>query len=187
MALRLVRASDLVRRPWKNGGGATAELAVGPEGADFDGFDWRISMADVEADGPFSAFAEVDRTLVLLQGKGIMLDIGGTPHRLDAASPLISFPGDAPTIGRLIAGPIRDFNVMTRRSRFAHQVRFVANEAVHVRHKALLLAHAGPVTVLAEGTIFILGALDALFTDSPLALGIDGAVLLAFVDPPAAG
>ena len=50
--------------PWKNGGGETAEIAVSPPGAALDDFDWRLSMARVETDGPFSAFPGIDRTLV---------------------------------------------------------------------------------------------------------------------------
>ena len=67
---RLVGSSDLVRVPWKNGGGTTAEVAVHPPGAGLDDFDWRISMADVAVDGPFSRFPGVDRTLVLAEGRG---------------------------------------------------------------------------------------------------------------------
>ena len=50
--VRIIPAQDLVRTPWKNGGGTTAEVAVHPPGAGFEDFDWRISMADVAADGP---------------------------------------------------------------------------------------------------------------------------------------
>ncbi len=42
--------------PWKNGGGETAEIAVFPPSADLSEFGWRISMATVSSDGPFSAF-----------------------------------------------------------------------------------------------------------------------------------
>lgn len=37
----------------ENGGGVTVEIAVHPEGASVDNFDWRISMATVASDGPF--------------------------------------------------------------------------------------------------------------------------------------
>ena len=52
-------------RPWKNGGGETAEIAVSPAGAGFDDFDWRISTAIVAQSGPFSGFPGVDRVLTL--------------------------------------------------------------------------------------------------------------------------
>ena len=64
---------------WKNGGGETAEIAVSPPGAALDAFDWRLSMAKVETDGPFSAFPGIDRTLAILEGEGIRLSVGGEP------------------------------------------------------------------------------------------------------------
>lgn len=42
--------------PWRNGGGATREVARHPQGAAADGFEWRVSVADIGADGPFSAY-----------------------------------------------------------------------------------------------------------------------------------
>jgi environmental stress-induced protein Ves len=68
---------DYARMPWKNGGGQTTEIAVSA-GASLADFDWRVSIAEINADGPFSAFAGVDRTLVLLSGAGVRLT--GTTH-----------------------------------------------------------------------------------------------------------
>ena len=75
--MRLLRASDHRRMPWKNGGGMTVEIAVSPEGAGIEDFDWRVSMAFVEQDGPFSIFPGIDRTLAVLSGDGIVLHIAG--------------------------------------------------------------------------------------------------------------
>ncbi|RYB07930.1 HutD family protein [Lichenibacterium ramalinae] len=109
--------------PWKNGGGETTEILAHPAGAGLDAFDWRISMARVAADGPFSAFPGIDRTLTVLDGAGLDLAIGGAaPVRLDPASGPLSFPADSPCHGRLVAGPVTDLNVMTRRGRFFHAV-----------------------------------------------------------------
>lgn len=52
----IYRTADRVFRPWKNGGGETAEILAFPAGAGFDDFSWRISTAIVAASGPFSAF-----------------------------------------------------------------------------------------------------------------------------------
>lgn len=100
--------------PWRNGLGVTLEVARFPAG---DGpFGWRVSIAKVDADGPFSLFPGIDRILVPLDGDGIRLE--------DPASGMATilpplavgrFEGDRPTVGRLLGGPIRDFNVMTRR------------------------------------------------------------------------
>ena len=134
----MIRAADARRTPWKNGGGETVEIAVHPEGAGLDAFDWRVSAALVAADGPFSAFPGVDRTLTVLTGDGLELTVGGDPPvRLTAASPPHAFPADAPCAGRLLGGPVTDLNVMTRRGCFIHAVR--------------RLDLAGPATLDAEG------------------------------------
>lgn len=92
---RLIRSTDLVRVPWKNGGGTTAEVAVHPPGTGFDAFDWRISMADVAADGPFSRFPGVDRTLVLAEGRDLVLDLEGGLRVLAPSATSTSCPAAA--------------------------------------------------------------------------------------------
>ena len=109
--------------PWKNGQGETAEVAVAPEGAGLSAFDWRVSMASVTADGAFSAFPGVDRTLSVLSGAGIRLAVDGRARDLTAASAPFSFPADRPAEAALLGGPVTDLNVMTRRSAWTHRVR----------------------------------------------------------------
>ncbi len=114
--IRILRAADHKSMPWKNGGGVTTEIAVHPAGSSLDAFDWRVSMAKVESDGPFSAFYRVDRMLAVLEGAGIRLTIGeGAPVLLGRESAPLTFPADQPTDGALAAGPILDLNVMVRR------------------------------------------------------------------------
>jgi environmental stress-induced protein Ves len=121
--MRILRAAEYRSMPWKNGGGVTTEIAVSPTGAGLDDFDWRVSMARVEGGGPFSQFAGIDRTLAVLEGEGIVLDIAGrSPTTVTRASDPLSFPADVPTAAALIGGPITDLNVMTRRSRMTHSV-----------------------------------------------------------------
>ena len=62
---KLLRNSDHRRMPWKNGGGETVEVIVHPEGASLSDFGWRVSMATVASDGPFSVFPGIDRTLAV--------------------------------------------------------------------------------------------------------------------------
>ena len=120
--MRRAGPSDYRVRPWKNGRGATTELLIHPPGATLEtGFLWRLSMAGVEESGAFSPFPGVDRTLMLLEGAGLELDHG--EHGLQwLEGPLcpVSFSGDWTTRCRLVAGPCRDFNVMTARGRASH-------------------------------------------------------------------
>jgi environmental stress-induced protein Ves len=114
MTGRVLRPSDYQRMPWKNGGGTTTEIwkAVSPDGEML----WRLSIADVASDGPFSAFPGIDRVIMVIEGKGMELTVDGRPQRLDDLFKSFAFSGDAKTDCRLIAGPIRDFNLMVARS-----------------------------------------------------------------------
>ncbi|MCZ0735979.1 HutD family protein [Phreatobacter sp. AB_2022a] len=121
--MKHLRAAGHRRMPWKNGGGETAEIAVHPESAGLADFGWRVSMATVASDGPFSLFPGIDRTLAVLTGAGIRLDVEGLgTRRLTPASPPLPFPADAPAGARLIDGTITDLNVMTRRGRYRHSL-----------------------------------------------------------------
>jgi uncharacterized protein len=128
----ILRATDTLTMPWKNGGGSTTEVAAGPPGASLDNFDWRVSMARVAADGPFSDFAGIDRTLAVVTGRGLVLQIDNRPPTtLAAGSEPVSFPGDAPTHAQLTQGEITDLNVMTRRGRFCHSLQRIVQPASH--------------------------------------------------------
>jgi environmental stress-induced protein Ves len=111
-------------QPWKNGAGLTREVAVGPKGASAGDFDWRISLAEVERDAPFSAFPGIDRCIVLLRGAGMRLrsDRGELDHRLDQPLVPFHFSGDTPLSATLIDGASSDFNVMTRRGAWTAEV-----------------------------------------------------------------
>ena len=114
--MHVLRLSDYKRMPWKNGGGETLEIAVFPPEAPAGAFDWRISMATVAANGPFSSFPGIDRTLTVIDGDAMELTVEGHPPALlYQGSEPYSFPGDVPTSGRLRSGPIADLNVMVRR------------------------------------------------------------------------
>ncbi|MBB4039418.1 hypothetical protein GGR34_001060 [Microvirga flocculans] len=170
MQARVIRNADLVRVPWKNGGGTTAEIAAFPEGSGFDTFGWRISMADVASDGPFSLFPGIDRTLIVIEGEGIELDVEGIAYPLDRTSPKLSFSGDDITTGRLLSGPIRDLNVMTRRGQFRHRTRFVESGVALLAEEtstAFLVALDGPFDVTLGAAIHSLQALDTLKLEAP--------------------
>ncbi len=185
MPLRIIRASALVRIPWKNGGGTTAEIAVHPQGAGFDDFGWRLSVADVTSDGAFSIFPGIDRTLVVLAGVGITLYDDGWSHRLDASSPSLSFSGDRSVTGRLLDGPIRDFNVMTRRGVFSHSVRMIGSETFEGPDSwTVCLARRGRCAVKTGGRAYRLEALDAaLIHQWSTPIEVEGPSVLVTIKP----
>ncbi|MDH7799086.1 MULTISPECIES: HutD family protein [unclassified Beijerinckia] len=140
--MRLIHSIDYRRMPWKNGGGVTIEVAIAPDDATLDDFDWRISMAHVATPGPFSRFPGVDRTLAVLSGAGIRLAIGGAPPvTLDLSSPPHAFSGHVETNATLIDGAIDDLNVMSNQARYRHRMtRHQIEETVMIPNGAVAVA-----------------------------------------------
>ena len=138
--------ADIVPTPWKNGGGATREIACWPPGTGLDSFDWRISVATIAADGAFSVFAGIDRSITLLSGDGVLLHGEHGTHRLDQPLVPFAFDGETPIRATLLGGASEDFNVMTRRGRCRADVkvwRQAADWPSTPPHAALLLAVQG--------------------------------------------
>jgi len=116
--IRIIRPDAHRVMRWKNGFGTTTEIAIDPPNADVGGrFRWRLSIADVERSGPFSAFPGYERTIMVIAGHGMDLRFGDEPaRRLDRLFEPLVFSGDGPAECRLLDGPIRDFNLMVERS-----------------------------------------------------------------------
>jgi environmental stress-induced protein Ves len=161
--------------PWKNGRGETVEIAVFPQGATVDTFDWRISMATVAEDGPFSVFNEIDRTLSILEGNGMELAIEGRePVLLTQASKPYPFPADAATTAKLVDGTITDLNVMTRRTRFSHSVEAISASAElePAAGLTLVLCHQGEIRLDCDGAAEMLAPLDCAILDASKAASL---------------
>ena len=145
MQLVPVRAADVAPQPWRNGGGRTRELLAWPVGPEWR---LRISLADIDADGPFSAFAGVQRWFAVIAGAGVVLRLPGGERRLTTASAPISFDGaDAPGC-RLVAGPTRDLNLMLRAGTRSSLLRAVSGEPWSERWPWRACFTTGPASCL---------------------------------------
>ena len=150
-------AIDTLRpRPWQNGGGSTREIVCWPTGAGLDDFDWRVSIASVAASGPFSVFAGVDRTIMLLAGDGLRLQAPGLDHLLDTLHAPFAFSGDAALHCTLLGGESTDLNAMSRRTRGRAGLRVVSEAMLLTRAEhGVLMSVNGQwrvgSSVLAEG------------------------------------
>ena len=108
--VRLLTPNDYRSMPWKNGAGRTTEIAVHPAGAALDAFAWRVSIADVERDGPFSRFPGIDRTIVLLDGaRNASCAPDGAIRELTTRFAPHDFSGDDAIDCTLVAGPVPRF------------------------------------------------------------------------------
>ena len=163
-SLELLRAAERRPVPWKNGGGLTREVAVSPAGSDLTGFDWRVSIAEIRAAGPFSLFEGVDRRMAVLDGR-LSLAIEGRPAlTLTPETEPVAFPGEIPVAAEPLGGPVTDLNVMTRRSRCAARLTRRSGQqcALEPQADATLLVALTELLVVCEGVELLLSALDAL-------------------------
>lgn len=107
--------ADVAPTAWKNGGGVTRELLAWPTSADWV---FRLSVAEVRTDGPFSRFDGVQRWFAVLSGAGVRLRLGkggaGEVHALTSSSAPFCFDGALPVDCALIDGATQDFNLMLR-------------------------------------------------------------------------
>ncbi|MBT9292126.1 HutD family protein [Hyphomicrobiaceae bacterium 22] len=184
----MLPAAARVPRPWKNGGGVTTEIAVFPDGAGLDDFDWRLSAAEVASDGPFSTFPGIDRIIGILAGDGLILTVEGIGTvRLNPRSDPFAFPGDAPTDGQLAGGPVTDLNLMVRRGRTARLERIeLSGSHALTAGPGVLLWQTGQGGVTVGDRAVGLAAMDGLqFADRfPCLVQSDGpgTIWLATID-----
>jgi environmental stress-induced protein Ves len=108
MSWSIISAEQVAPQRWKNNGGWTRELLAWPHPAQWT---LRISVADIEADGPFSAFEGVQRWFAVLSGHGVRL----YDYELHPGSEILCFDGALAPDCELVEGPTRDFNLMHRR------------------------------------------------------------------------
>jgi environmental stress-induced protein Ves len=119
-ASRVIPANEYRRVRWKNGTGWTREIARLPDREDWD---WRLSIAEIERDGPFSVFPGIDRELVLIRGNGLRLRFeDGEARELQRPHERIRFAGERAVDGELLEGPTHDFNLMWRRGAIAAEL-----------------------------------------------------------------
>lgn len=159
--IRLLRAADYPRMPWRNGGGTTQEVACNPGGSTA-AFDWRVSIADVAQDGGFSAFTGYQRIITVLEGQGIVLTVDGQAHAPLPARQPYAFSGDARVDCRLVDGPIRDFNLIYSPARYEARLQWVkggvaAPWILRSAARSVLVLNAGAgLTVTIDGVVHAL-------------------------------
>lgn len=117
--VRVLRFADYAVTPWRNGGGVTREVAASavplastqpdPGGhlpvAPVPTPAWRISMATIDAEAPFSSFPGMRRMLGVVDGDGLELTVAGRMSRLRRGETFGPFAGEASASARPLGAP----------------------------------------------------------------------------------
>ncbi|AEG10759.1 HutD-family protein [Shewanella baltica BA175] len=158
---QLIRYQDCPSTPWKNGGGSTKQLLISPATADLTEFDYRLSIASISSNGPFSLFNGIDRQLVILEGDGVELsidshegekqinDLGGEERilgdtdtteykRLTPINSPFCFAGETSITSQLLGSNVIDFNVMTKRGVFKAHTKRLNFDSIFIEEHAAI-------------------------------------------------
>ena len=102
-------------QPWKNGRGITHEIwryRAATSSAPLDGYDLRLSVAEIDGAQPFSIFAGYQRVLVPLRDTALAMQVAGQRVPM-VTHQVLAFSGDveAATVGE---GTAFDLNIIGR-------------------------------------------------------------------------
>ncbi|RDV00243.1 HutD/Ves family protein [Trinickia dinghuensis] len=106
--------SSVPAEPWRNGGGITRTLAT-------NGKAWRVSVAQVERDGPYSRFEGITRVSFVLRGRGVTLRAAEPrSSAVVALEPFeaVEYDGGIEWDASLVDGPVTALNVMSAAGRY---------------------------------------------------------------------
>ena len=181
--MKIIRLAKLTESNWKNGGGITREIAS----ASIDeNRIWRLSMADVTSDGPFSEFAEYERILTVVKGQGMTLQSDDGCIDADLWNP-VQFSGALKINGYLKSGPLTDLNLMFNPDYCIGGITALygpCNQSLELEERRMFAVHGLAGTVKVNGNSQILpgdtviigsdvGQIDLSEGDAALLIKID--------------
>jgi environmental stress-induced protein Ves len=111
---RCIALTGVTPQAWRNGGGRTRELLCWPSAPNWA---LRISVADIDAGGPFSDFPGAERWFAVIEGAGVTLTFADTQRSVVLGDAPLHFNGARGPGCSLNAGPTRDLNLMARGGR----------------------------------------------------------------------
>ncbi|MFM2477475.1 HutD family protein [Celerinatantimonas sp. MCCC 1A17872] len=142
----IIRQTDFLKVPWKNGQGYTYEIDKLTQPDNHDEFLWRLSIAEVNKSGPFSRFDNYLRNISILSGDSMTLNVDGNDSPELKAFEAFAFTGKADTYCTLHGSALRDFNVIYD-PRYAVTVSWLEGEHLDM--------------ALDEGTLYFIIAANA--------------------------
>ncbi|MEO8119093.1 MAG: HutD family protein [Rhodoferax sp.] len=118
--LKRFSLDELAQEPWRNGCGITRRLI----GHDVDSKPlWRISVADITGNAPFSRFDGLDRQAVLVAGRNVTLCGDWGALAMNSVGDTARFPGELSVHTEIGCSLARFWNVMADRTRMRIDLR----------------------------------------------------------------
>ena len=156
--MRVQRFSEHRAMPWANGLGTSYEVASDRNA--YGEWTWRVAIAPVVLDGPFSVMPGVDRELVVIEGNGMVLNVDDESVKCMPGQ-VVRFSGDSVTIARLVDGPTVDLGLMTVRGSVTGSMLVVVDVG-DVTDSNVIVAIGDAVFGDENGRQYRLGINDAL-------------------------
>jgi len=144
--------------PWANGRGTSYEIASDRNEA--GEWTWRLAMAPVNEDGPFSRIECVNRSLAVVDGAGMLLSVDRKKLQC-LPMQVVRFRGDAITEATLTDGPIMDINLMVRRKEADGEMAIIS-EAGLLNGASIVVAIGGSAQVKSTDSIIDLERHDSM-------------------------
>ena len=161
--------------PWANGRGTSYEIACDRNSN--DAWTWRLAMAPVHEDGPFSRIDCVNRSLVVVEGAGMALSVDRKKLQC-APLQVVQFRGEAVTEATLVDGPITDINLMIRRNDAAGSMSIV-HQAGALGSASIIVAVNGSARVQCDDVQVVLERHDAMLECDTHSLVLQGGSVCA--------
>lgn len=156
--MRIQRSSEHTPMPWANGRGTSYEIASDRNEA--GEWTWRLAMAPVNEDGPFSRIECVNRSLAVVEGVGMLLSVDRKKLQC-LPMQVVRFRGDAVTEAALTDGPIMDINLMVRRKEAEGEMAMVSDAGL-LNDVSIVVAVGGSAQVKSGDSIIELERHDSV-------------------------
>ena len=183
--LRLIRQSEMLEGPWRNGMGVSWEIASHKEHGASE-FSWRFAKARIDRDVPFSIYPGVDRVFMQISGNGLDLEFeGGQVLTVHESNVPHAFACDVPLTCKLRDGPCFDLNLFTARGVYeahASVIKLSGMETLDLSNiEAVYFALEGSVVLSGQGGAVQLQAGDAAVASMVQVMSIAGNTATLFV------
>jgi uncharacterized protein len=175
--MRIIRKSDLVEGRWRNGMGVSWDIAADSNGFAAGEFGWRLAIARIDADVPFSLYEGVDRVFTMIEGNGLDLEFEDS-RLLSIRHAFVPhfFSCEIPAFCHLHDGVCFALNLFVRRDRWTAAVDILSSNA-EIFHSGPIILYGLDGAATADGERFLPG--DTVLTSDNVSVSATSAKVYA--------